>query len=201
MSMFKQLLLTLAFLIISIELALAIYFYHDIGLWLSHHIWLVLLPFSKVLIKRVLALKVVAFFNVVWFFLWHCIKLMLIKFLKTIGLRYGLFFSQYRWRTVRLFKLIFLRKGKQFFRMTARFWAQHTRIQKCLLLVAFFPIALTLFILGLSFNITRKTMVQKTQEAAMVKVATTASQQSRGAKAWIERLDRKIIAKIKQARK
>jgi hypothetical protein len=180
------------------ECVLLIYFHtHVIG-WLQHHLWVVVLPFTKTIIKHVLTLQLATFFKAFSIFLWHCMKLILIKLLKTIGLRYGLFFSQYRWRIIRRCKLIFLRQGKRFFRQLLQFWRQYSTYQQWIILFAFFPVAFTLFLLGLSFNLTRKTMVQKTQEAAMIKVATSAGQNSRGAKAFIERLDLKIVSKIRR---
>ena len=91
---------------------------------------------------------------------------------------------------------MFIRRGKQFFRGVRQFWAVYAREQKVVILVAFFPVALILFLLGLSFNVTRKTMVQKTQETAIFKVATTAGNRSTGIRAWVTRLDQKTLQKI-----
>ncbi len=65
-------------------------------------------------------------------------------------------------------------------------------------MAAFFPIIILLFLLGMSFNITRKTIVRKTQEAAMVKIATNASQKSLNVMSVIIKADSKIIHRIKK---
>jgi hypothetical protein len=200
MSRCNKVVLTLSYAIITIECVLLAHYHTHVIDWLRHHLWVVVLPFTKTIIKHIIALQLTTFFKALSLFLWHCMKLVLIKLFKTIGLRYGLFFSQYRWRIIRQCKLIFLRKGKLFFRQLLQFWRQYSKYQQWIILLAFFPVAITLFLLGLSFNITRRTMVQKTQEAAMVKVATSASQQSKGMIAQIERLDRRIIHKIRSLR-
>ena len=128
---------------------------------------------------------------------WHLSKLLLLKILKTLTVRYGMFFSQNRWYWMRAVKVMFLRRGKQFFRATARFWSHYKNQQKWIILIAFFPVGLVLFFLGLSFNLTRKTMVQKTQESAIFKAATTASNTNRGIRGWIEKLDKLTLKKIR----
>jgi sensor histidine kinase regulating citrate/malate metabolism len=95
---------------------------------------------------------------------------------------------------------MFLRRGKQFFRKTRNFWSQYKSHQKRIVMIAFFPVAVVLFLLGLSFNITRKTMVQKTQESAIFQAATSASKANRGIRAWIKRLDKSTLQKIRDLR-
>ncbi len=197
----KKPILYLACTVLFSELVYLWYFFSEILLWLEHHLWVVVLPFSKALIKHLVAMKVIQFLKILVLLLWHCFKLGLMKLIKTIGLRYGLYFSQYRWRTIRWLKLTFLRKGQLFFRRTEKFWLGFNHLEKYLLIGAFFPIVLLIFILGLSFNMTRKTLIQKTQETAMAKMAASASTQSKGLNALIERVDHKIVKKIKQLQK
>ena len=65
------------------------------------------------------------------------------------------------------------------------------------MVIAFFPIFLVLFLLGLSFNVTRKTMVQKAQESALFEMAATATTQNRGLRGWIARIDKLTLQRIR----
>ena len=177
-------------------LALFVYYYREIFDWLSHNLWVVVVPFGKGILKKALALKFYALIKSVSVLVWHLSKLLILKLLKTLGLRYGVFFSQSRWYWIRRCKVLFLRKGKQFFRQLMRFWSAYDTRQKGVILLAFFPVGLVFFFLGLSFNVTRKTMVQKTQETAIFKMATSAGNTNKGIRAWIRRLDQKTLQKI-----
>ncbi|MEM7194203.1 MAG: hypothetical protein AAF402_04580, partial [Pseudomonadota bacterium] len=126
------------------------------------------------------------------------LKLLLLKVLKTVGLRYGVFFSQHRWYWIRRYKILFFRRGRQFFRASRRFWRQYATPHRLLILIAFFPFGLIFFMLGLSFQITRKTMVQKTQETAIFKMASTASRSSLNIRERIKRVDTWVLERISQ---
>ena len=197
MTKLHRLLLVLSCSVIAFELFLLIYFRVSIFDWLSHNLWIVIIPFLKGIFKKLLVIKFLAFIKVALILFWHLSKLLLLKVLKTLTVRYGVFFTQNRWYWVRAAKVIFLRRGKQFFRNTARFWNHYQNTDKWVILIAFFPVGLVLFMLGLSFNITRKTMVQKTQESAIFKAATSASNTSRGIRGWIEKLDKLTLKKIR----
>jgi len=190
--------LILAIAIIIAELVALAFYYPSIAEWVKHHWWVVVLPFSKAIIKQLIALKLFVFFKAIGILLWHLSKLLLLKLLKTLGLRYGLFFSQRRWYLMRKIKVLFLRRGKQFFRRLTAFWQQYDRWHKWVILIAFFPVCLLLFLLGLSFNVTRKTIVQKTQETALVKMATSATSKNQGIRGLIAKADRITLEKIKQ---
>ena len=190
-------LLVLSCLVIAVELFLLVYFRVSIVDWISHNLWIVIIPFLKGIFKKILVIKFFAFIKAASILIWHLSKLLLLKVLKTLTVRYGVFFSQERWYWMRAAKVMFLRRGKQFFRNTSRFWSQYAKRDKWVILIAFFPVGLVLFFLGLSFNITRKTMVQKTQESAIFKAATTASNTSRGIRGWIEKLDKQTLQKIR----
>ena len=188
--------LVLSYAVILCEVSLLVVFRQAIYDWLSHNLWVVVIPFAKGIFKRVVALKILALLKGIGVLLWHLAKLLLLKLLKTLGIRYGVFFSQRRWYWIRLAKVMFVRRGKQFFRSVSRFWAVYGYRQKWIILIAFFPIGLVIFLLGLSFNVTRKTMVQKTQETAVFKMATSASGRSSGIRQFVERLDQLTLQKI-----
>ena len=183
--------------VIITELTFALIYREAIFEWVSHHLWIVILPFTKLIVKRLIALKLVVFLKASGFLIANLLKLLLLKLFKTLGIRYGIFFSQNRWYWIRRAKVMFLRRGRQFFRAASRFWSVYSKYSQWLIFIAFFPVVVVLFLLGLSFNVTRKTMVQKTQETAVFQMATSASSTSRGIKAFIERLDRKTLDAIR----
>lgn len=189
--------LVLACAVIFCELVSLIVFREPILSWLSHNLWVVFIPFTKVIFKGIITLKLVVFLKAAGILLLNLSKLLMLKFLKTLGVRYGIFFTQNRWYWVRRTKVMFLRRGKQFFRARYRFWSVYSGRSKWLIVVAYFPLLALLFLLGLSFNVTRKTMVQKTQETAVFQMATSASTANRGVKAWILRLDRRTLDNIR----
>lgn len=193
-----KIVLVLSMLVIVIDALLLVSYFSVIVDWISHHLWVVIIPFAKAIFKRLIALQLVVFLKGMLILFWHVLKLLLLKLLKTFGVRYGVFFSQYRWYWARYTKVMFLRRGKQFFRRLAKFWQGYQSWQKWLILVAFFPVVLVLFLLGLSFNVTRKTMVKKAQESAIFGAATSASKSSKGIRAWLRRLDQNILKQIKQ---
>lgn len=201
MSLFKKSLLFISLLIIAVEITLLVTFYDEVAQWVSHNWWIVIIPFIKMAIKKIVALNLISLLQSLLFLAWHVCKLLLLKLFKSIGLRYGLFFSQYRWRWIRKAKILFLRRGKQFFRRVSAFFSRYSGWQKAIILIAFFPIGLVLFLLGLSFNVTRKTIVQKTQEAAIIKAAESASNKSRGIRFLINRIDLGVLEKIKRFNK
>lgn len=196
MSFLHLILLGVSATVITVELALAAYYWPTVSNWLAHHLWVVLIPFAKVIIKRLLALKLVMFFKGVLILVWHLSKLLILKLMKTLGVRYGLFFSQYRWYWIRFSKVMFLRRGKQFFRALSKFWQRYETVHQWIILLAFFPVVLLLFFLGLSFNVTRKTMVQKAQESALFEAATSASKSNRGIRARLKQLDEWTLKRI-----
>lgn len=197
MKRWHQWVLALSWAIILTELALLFIFYREIIDWVSHNLWVVVIPFGKLILKRLLALKLVVALKGIAILVWHLSKLAVLKLFKTLSVRYGVFFTQRRWYWARWAKVMFLRRGKQFFRAAARFWAVFSKSNRRIILLAFFPVVLLLFLLGLSFNVTRKTMVQKTQETAIFQTMTAASSTSRGIRARIAKLDRWTLEKIK----
>ena len=199
MNTLHRIVIALSCLIIIVELTLLWHFRVAITDWLSHNYWIVVIPFLKGIIKKVVVLKFFAFIKGLLVLSWHLGKLLLLKLLKTLSIRYGVFFSQNRWYWIRRSKVMFLRRGKQFFGATGRFWSHYSVGQKWLILVAILPIGLVLFLMGLSFNVTRKTMVKKTQESAIFQAATSAGKTNRGLRAWLRRLDERTLHKIREA--
>lgn len=189
--------LVLAIAVIVCEAVALIVFRGPILDWLSHNLWVVLIPFTKAIFKALVSLKLVAIVKAAGTLLVNLSKLFILKFLKTLSIRYGVFFTQNRWYWIRRTKVMFLRRGKQFFRARYRFWSVYSGRSKWLIVIAYFPLLALLFLLGLSFNVTRRTMVQKTQETAVFQMATSASVANRGLKAWILRLDRKTLDNIR----
>lgn len=197
MSRAHKIVLLLSTIVILIELSFSLYYYRIVLDWISHNLWIVIVPFLKVIIKKLIALKLVIFLKTLWVFLFHLCKLLLLKVLKTLTVRYGVFFTERKWHWVRWSKVMFLRRGEQLFDFLNDFWAEFSKLQKRFILMAFFPIVILLFLLGFSFNITRKTMVQKTQETALFKTAVSASNSSKGIRARVAKLDQKILEQIK----
>ena len=197
MSRAHKIVLLLSAIVILLEFSFFLYYHRIVFDWLSHNLWIVIVPFLKVIIKKLIALKFVIFFKTLGIFLFHLSKLLLLKIFKTLTIRYGVFFTQRKWRWIRWCKVMFLRRGKQLFRLLNDFWAEFTINQKRFILIAFFPIVILLFLLGLSFNVTRKTMVKKTQETALFKTAVSAGNSSKGIRAWIAQLDNKVLEQIK----
>ena len=193
-----QIFLALACVVIFCEAVSLIVYREAIFNWLSHNLWVVFIPFTKVIFKTLVSLKLVMFFKGLGILLLNLLKLFMLKLLKTLSLRYGVFFTQHRWYWIRRTKIMFLRRGKQFFRARYRFWSVYSGRSKWLIVVAYFPFLALLFLLGLSFNVTRKTMVLKTQETAAFQIATSASTANRGLKTWLIRFDRKTLDKIRQ---
>jgi len=197
MSRTHKIVLLLSAIVILFELGLFIYYYRVVFDWVSHNLWIVIVPFLKIIIKKLIALKFIIFLKTLWIFLFHLSKLLLLKVFKTLTIRYGVFFTQRKWRWIRWCKVMFLRRGKQLFHFLNNFWVEFTTHQKRFIIIAFFPIVILLFLLGLSFNVTRKTMVKKTQETALFKTAVSAGNSNKGIRAWITRLDNKILEQIK----
>ena len=183
--------------VIFLELGYVAYYWQWVSSWLTHNLWVVAIPFAKVIFKKLLTLKLFAFFKAISILIWHLSKLLILKLLKTLGVRYGVFFSQNRWYWIRRAKVMFLRRGKQFFRTLLRFWQTYEPYERWIILVAFFPVILLLFFLGLSFNVTRKTMVQKAQESAIFEAAASVSKTNRGVRARLRQLDEWTLKQIR----
>ena len=81
MSRIRRILLLLSVLVISTELALLFHFWQQVTDWLSHHLWVVLLPLLKGLFKRAVAVKLVSLLKAVWILLWHLFKLLILLLL------------------------------------------------------------------------------------------------------------------------
>ena len=98
MSNTHRVLLLLSCFVITIEVGLGVYYYQTVFDWVSHNLWIVVIPFVKVIIKKLIALKFVLFFKTVGVLLFNFSKLLLLKVFKTLTMRYGVFFTQRKWR-------------------------------------------------------------------------------------------------------
>ena len=192
-----KLLLVVSVCIIATELGLLFIYHSSVVDWISHNLWIVLVPFAKVIFKKLALAKFLAILKSVFILGWHLSKLLVLKLFKTLFLRYGVYFSQHRWYWIRWLKVMFLRRGRQFFRGLRGFWSVYDRPRKWIIFVAFFPAVLLLAFLGLSFNVTRKTMVQRTQETALFKMAASAGNRNNSFRAWVTRLDMITLQKIR----
>ena len=198
MSKHHHWLLALSWFVIAAELLLLIVNHDAVVDWVSHNLWIVLIPFTKVIFKKLAVSKLVATLKSLLMLGWHVAKLFILKLLKTLFLRYGVYFSQRRWYWIRYLKVMFLRRGKQFFRQLRAFWGGYDRPSRVVIFVAFFPAIVLLSFLALSFNVTRRTLVKRTQESAVFTAAASAGRRSRGIRAWIEKLDYLTLQKIRE---
>ncbi|MFT5572015.1 MAG: hypothetical protein ACI9FR_000936 [Cryomorphaceae bacterium] len=154
-------LLALACVILLTELAAVTIHADAVTAWLSDNWWLVIVPFAKTLIKRALAMELAILIKAAVVLLWNLYKLFMLKTFNTLSVRYGIFFSQNRWYWIRQAKVMFVHRGRQFFRTSKRFWNGFSRQYKWIIMLAFFPVVLLLALLGLSFNATRKPWFKK----------------------------------------
>ena len=140
MNTHRHALLALASVILLTELAAVTIHAGIVTAWLSRNWWLAIVPFAKTLIKRALAMKLAIVVKAEVVFLWNLYKLFMLKIFKTSNVRYGIFFSQNRWYWIRQAKEMFLRRGKQFFRSSKRFWNGFSRQHKWIIMLAFAPL-------------------------------------------------------------
>ena len=100
MSKAHKIVLLLSAIVILLEFSFFLYYHRIVFDWLSHNLWIVIVPFLKVIIKKLIALKFVIFFKTLGIFLFHLSKLLLLKIFKTLTIRYGVFFTQRKWRWI-----------------------------------------------------------------------------------------------------
>jgi hypothetical protein len=74
------------------EIGLVVLKYQSLTEWVSHNLWVVVIPFFKVIFKRLVALKLLVFVKSLTVLFSHFFKLLLLKLFKTLGIRYGIFF-------------------------------------------------------------------------------------------------------------
>ncbi len=195
----KATLMTLSFLIIFSEITLVIVYYESFIHLLKTYFWLTPIVFLKSILKKLFLLNAYGLLKVFGLLLYHLGKLGLIKTLKTIGLRYATFFSQQRWqwvdqKTVELGQYI-TRQHQQFNAKLTEF----SKPQLSLILIAFFPIVILLLLLGISFKMTRETLVKTGSEIGVSTAAKSTAKKSRSLVSWVKSLDERVLNYIQQS--
>lgn len=194
----KRLVLAIAWGIILLETVLISIHHHAVGEFLIHYGWVAPLVLFKSLIKQFLLLNVFGLLKVLWGLAWHLIKLLVVKLLKTFGVRYGTYFSSRRWQKLaqrlRILgkRLSRRQRGIQFFLTTFK------KREYAVIIVAFFPLFVLLFLLGFASRITREAMVKKGSELGVTKVALSTANKSKGLIARIKQLDAWILRQIEK---
>lgn len=172
--------------------------YQQVGAFLLHYGWVAPLFFFKSFIKQFLLLNVFGLLKVLWGLLWHLFKLLLIKLLKTFGVRYGAYFGTRRWRkTSQKLRIVIKRLGRQQRRLQ-RFLLTFRKREYALIIFAFFPIFMLLFLFGVAFKMTREAMVKKGSELGVAKVAFGTAKKSEGLIARLRQLDQWILTQIEK---
>ncbi len=194
----NRMIVLISVLILTAEISWLAHNYTWLIEWLTEHFYLAAIIFIKSTWKRLLVIKFISAIKIFFVLLWHLGKLLLLKILKTLGIRYGVFASQRKWRSVRRAKIVYLRRGKAWMKNFIHHWRLFSLPEKAIIVIAFLPVLLVLMLLGFSFQVTRKTMVQKSQEAMALKTARSAAIKSSGLSAWLKKIDQKAIQKIRQ---
>lgn len=192
----KDLMLWSAAFILATEVGLIIAHYPVAQNFVIHYGWVAPLLFFKSFIKKFLLLNVFGLLQVLWGLCGHVFKLLLIKLLKTFGVRYGVHFSCQRWKKhsqkIRIISKIVQRRVRQF----QGFMASFSRAAFFLILLAFLPLFLLLFLFGVAFRLTREAMVKKGGEIGVSKVAFCTARKSHGLIARLRQLDAWILQRI-----
>lgn len=192
----RWILLSTAIIILCSELTL--FFIHHENLFGlgKEYLWFAPLLFVKSLIKKVVVLNFFGIAKLLLVLFWHGIKLLLIKFLKTVGIRYGTYFSQQKWQKFsQRIRII----SKQITRKTRRFQALIASLNQwefAVVLLAFLPIFLLLFLFGIGFRMTREVMVKKGSEIGVTNVAVKTAKKSHGLIARLKQADTWLLKKI-----
>lgn len=194
----KRLFLWFAVSILAVE-SLLIWHHYD-GLFdiIQHYFWIAPLMFFKSWFKKLLVLNVFGLFKILLTLLWHIFKLLLIKLLKTVGIRYSTYFSQQKWQKLsQQFRIIMKWLTGKLRRFRA-FMLSFSRVEFVLIVVAFLPLFLFLFLFGVAFKITREAIVKKGSEIGVANVAVKTVKRSRGVIARLKQLDAWLLQKIEK---
>jgi len=195
MSKAPDMMLRVAYVIVVIELLLLIVYRHDVCVWVSHYWWVLVLPFSKLIVKKLLILKFALFLKALAVLVAHLIKLLFVKLIKTLVIRYGVFFTQGKWRWARWAKVMFLRRGSQFFRIASHYWSPFSLFERIIISVAFFPIIIVVLLLKFGFVVTYQALVNKQQETNVIKGHLQEGSKGR-LLSWVTKMDQKVLEKI-----
>ncbi len=193
----KHVVLAISCVMLAIEMAWLYANHTPILEWISAHPFSLLLVFTKTIFKRIIALKLLIVLKSLLVLLWHLMKLLLLKLLKIVSVRYGFYYSHRRWRSIRALRVV---SGRFMFRARRRlrtFWLSLNRVERWIIAVANLPLLLLLVLFSFSFDLTRKTMVKKGEEMVISTAAVGAGKKSSGIRAWVDNLDKRIVQKVK----
>lgn len=192
----KQLLIFSAIIILCSEI-IFFYLHHDSLFYLGkEYLWVSPLLFFKSLIKKMLLLNFFGIAKIIFIIFWHATKLLFIKALKTVGIRYGTYFSQQQWQKTSQYVRIIIKKITRLTRAFQRLITSLTRLQFTIVVAAFLPVFILLFLFGIGFRMTRDVMVKKSGEIGMSNVAVRTAKKSRGLIARLKQIDLWLLQKI-----
>lgn len=173
------------------------YYYHEYLLSLGEqYLWAAPLLFFKSFFKKLLILNFFGMAKMLLMIFWHVTKLLLIKLLKTIGIRYGTYFSQNRWQKTSQYFRVFTKRAMRQGRSFRRLVSSLSQVEFVLVVIAFLPVFLLLFLFGIGFRMTRDVMVKKGSEIGVTNVAVKTAKKSRGLVARLRQIDGWLLQKI-----
>lgn len=184
--------------ILLIEISVLTLHYPAVEAFIIHYVWVAPLLFFKSFIKKFLLLNVFGLLKVLWSLCWHMLKLLAMKLLKTFGVRYGTYLSSQRWRKqsqrVRVLSKAVQRRVRRF----QRFMTTLSRHEFLLIVVAFLPLFLFLFLCGVTFRLTREAMVKKGGEIGVSSVVFRTARKSHGLTARLLQVDAWVLRHIER---
>ncbi len=194
----KRWILTIACLVFIIEMIFLGLHWSQLTDIIIHYGWVTPLLFFKSLVKKFLLLNVFGLLKVLSGLLWHAVKLLLVKLLKTVGIRYGAYFSTQKWRKASQRLRILGKRLTRLKRSAQQVMMTFSKREYALIIIAFFPLLLLLFLFGVAFKMTREAMVKKGGEIGVAKVAFGTAQKNRGLIARLRQLDDWILRRIER---
>ncbi len=171
--------------------------YESITQFSKEYLWVAPLVFFKSILKKLLVLNFFGVIQLLLTIVLHALKLLLIKFLKTIGIRYGTYFSQQKWQKtsqrLRIFSKVISNRVRRFQKLIRSL----NKIEFTIVLIAFLPLFILMFLFGIGFRMTRDVMVKKGSEIGVTNVAVKTAKKSRGLIARLKQADAWLLQKIK----
>lgn len=193
----KRVVLLIAVGIILVEIALLALHFPAVSALVKTTLWATPLIIFKSLLKKLLVMNFFGLLKVSVLLLWHLTKLLFIKLLKTVGIRYGAYFSQHRWQFISRITLSISHYCQYRLQRLQAFLQSFNRLEYALIILAFLPLFALLFLLGIGFKMTREVMVKKGSEIGVTRVAMTTAKKSHGLVARIKQLDNYILSRIR----
>lgn len=196
LALFKNTILLSALVVLGGEVVF-FYLHHDNLLSLGkEYLWAMPLIFFKSLIKKILVLNFFGMAKLLFMLFWHALKLLFIKFLKTVGIRYGAYFSQQKWQKLSQKFRVVVKKIMRTIRAFQKLVLSLNRLEFFVVLLAFLPVFILLFLFGIGFRMTRDVMVKKGSEIGVTNVAVKTAKKSRGLIARLKQADAWLLQKI-----